>query len=199
MYECSFKALILRDSAQRIEIADQMIKSPFLISLILILTSCACLADTEVYKIVDSKGRIIYTDTPPTNEGADQLVLPPINELPSSGVSDTEILSADTPAFVGYSVFEIVAPLNDSLIYYDQQNIIVQLALMPELQVGHLVQYYLDGTAYGRPVAATSYAVDSLQRGSHTVSARVVTVEGGEVVAKTQSVKVYVQRHFKRN
>jgi hypothetical protein len=180
-------------------IKPQFLKLQSLKPLILILVSCAFLADAEVYKIVDSQGRVTYTDTPPTDESADQLELPPINELPGTYTADTEVLSSDSSVFAGYSVIEIAAPLNESLIYYDQQNIIVQLALVPELQVGHLVQFYLDGTAYGRPMAATSYAIGSLQRGSHSISARVVTAEGGNAIANSESVKVYVQRHFKRN
>ncbi len=169
---------------------------------ILFITSCACLAETEgnkeVYKIVDEAGRITYTDTPPAENGADQLQLPQINHLPVSKPAEADNFLADTAVFAGYSVVDLVAPRDDSLIHYDQQNIIVQLALTPELQSGHFVQFYLDGTAYGRPQAATSYAIGNLQRGSHTVSARVVTA-GGETVANSQSVRVHVQRHFKRN
>jgi hypothetical protein len=177
-----------------------MTKSLFLA--ILLLTSCACLVeaegDKEVYKIVDPAGRVIYTDTPPAENSVDQLELPSINQLPASKPAEADILSAEEAVFAGYSVVELVAPVDDSLVYYDQQNIIVQLALTPELQAGHFVQFYLDGVAYGRPVAAISYAVGNLQRGSHTVSARVVTAEGA-TVANSQSVIVHVQRHFKRN
>ena len=151
-----------------------------------------------MYKIVDEAGRVIYTDTPPAEKSADQLELPTINQLPVSRVAEPEVIPADEVLFAGYSVVDLVAPLNDSLIHFDQQNIIVQLALTPELQVGHFVQFYLDGAAYGLPLAATSYAIGNLQRGSHTVSARVVTT-GGEIVANSQSVRVHVQRHFKRN
>jgi hypothetical protein len=169
---------------------------------ILLITSCACLAEAEgnkeVYKIVDEAGRVIYTDTPPAEERADQLELPPINQMPVSRAAEPEVISADESLFAGYSMVDLVAPQDDSLIHFDQQNIIVQLALTPELQAGHFVQFYLDGAAYGRPLAATSYAIGNLQRGSHRVSARVVTA-GGETVANSQSVKVHVQRHFKRN
>lgn len=175
---------------------DQMIK-PLQLT-VLLFASCACLAESEVYKIVDEAGRVIYTDTPPAEKRSDQLELPPINQLPVSRPAETEVISADKPLFAGYSVVDLVAPLDDSLIHFNQRNIIVQLALTPELQAGHFVQFYLDGTAYGRPLAATSYAIGNLQRGSHRVSARVVTA-GGETVANSQSVRVHVQRHFKRN
>ncbi len=118
---------------------------------ILLFASCACLAESEVYKIVDEAGRVIYTDTPPAEKSADQLELPPINQLPVSRPAELKSYLLDKPLFAGYSVVDLVAPLDDSLIHFDQQNIIVQLALTPELQAGHFVQFYLDGTAYGRP------------------------------------------------
>jgi hypothetical protein len=179
---------------------DQMLKLLFLKELpltILALASCATLADGQVYKIVDAAGQVIYTDTPPADKRAQQLELPPINQLPVSNLEQADKLSSDKQLFGGYSAVNLVAPVDELLVRYDQQNIIVQLALIPELQVGHLVQFYLDGAIYGRPVAATSYSIGNLQRGSHTVSARIVTAEG-ETVANSQSVRVHVQRHFRR-
>ena len=164
---------------------------------ILMLASCGTLAAEQVYKIVDATGRVIYTDTPPADNSAKQLELPPINQLPVSKAEQVDKLSSDNELFGGYSVVDLVAPVDESLVHFDQQNIIVQLALTPELQVGHLVQFYLDGAIYGRPVAATSYSISNLQRGSHTVSARIITAEG-ETVANSQSVRVHVQRHFRR-
>jgi hypothetical protein len=164
---------------------------------VLALASCNALAAEQVYKVVDAMGRVIYTDTPPADNSAKQLELPPINQLPASKAEQAEKLSSDKKLFGGYSVISLVSPVDESLVHYDQQNIIVQLMLAPELQVGHLVQFYLDRAVYGRPVAATSYSIGNLQRGSHTVSARIITAEG-ETVANSQLVRVHVQRHFRR-
>ena len=173
-------------------------KNTLLLCAVLIATGCVSLADAEVYKIVDSTGRVTYTDTPPTDQAGDQIELPPINQVPGSNSAETVDVEPDRgDDFAGYSVVELVTPRDDSLIYYDQRNIIVQLALRPELQVGHLVQFYLDGAAYAEPVAATSYAISDLARGSHSISARIVTAKGA-TVASSRSVTVHVQRHFKR-
>lgn len=173
-----------------------MVKSLF--ATIFLAVSAVCLAETEIYKIVDPAGRVIYTDTPPAENNGDQLQLPPINKLPVSSPAEPAALPAGPEVFAGYSEVDLVAPLDESLVHYDQQEITVQLALAPELQPGHFVQFYLDGVAQGSPIAATSRAIGNLQRGSHRVSARVVT-ENGETVGNSQSVRVYVQRHFKRN
>lgn len=169
-----------------------------LLLICLLVTCAACPGETRVYKIVDAAGRVTYTDSPPAENSATQLQLPPINQLPVSRPAEAAASSADSETFAGYSVIDLAAPLDDSLIHYDQQNIIVQLTLTPELQQGHFVQFYLDGAAYKRPVATTSYAIGNLQRGTHSISARVVTA-GGETVGSSQSVRVHVQRHFKRH
>lgn len=163
----------------------------------LAITSFLCLAEVDVYKIVDETGRVTYTDMPPADKMADQLELPQINQLPNPQIENTGTVLPEVQNFAGYSAVDIVAPINDSIIHYDQQNMVVQLVLAPELQPGHRVQFYLDGAAYGRPVIATSYAMGELERGMHSVSARVVTVEG-DTVANSRSVNVHVQRHFKR-
>lgn len=168
-----------------------------LLLIFLLVTFTAYAGQTKVYKIVDAAGRVTYTDSPPAENSVTQLQLPPINQLPVSKPAEAGASSADPETFAGYSVIELVAPLNDSLIDYDQHNIIVQLALTPELQQGHFVQFYLDGAAYKRPVATTSYAIGNLQRGAHSVSAQVITADG-VTVGSSQSVRVHVQRHFKR-
>jgi hypothetical protein len=165
---------------------------------VLLIGACACQAGAEIYKIVDQAGRVTYTDTPPAEETADPLRLPAINQIPVAKPSETGAVTAEETVFSGYSVVNLVAPVDGSLVRYDQQNIVVQLALTPELQAGHFVQFYLDGATNDLPVAATSYAIGSLERGTHSVSARVVTAEG-QTVANSQSVRVHVQRHFKRN
>mgnify|MGYP006171175531 CR=1 FL=1 len=172
-------------------------QSVILVFTTLAVTSLLCLAEVDVYKIVDETGRVTYTDTPPADKTADQLELPHINQLPNPQVENTDTVLPEIPDFAGYSAVDIVAPINDSVIHYDQQNMVVQMVLAPELQPGHRVQFYLDGAPYGRPVIATSYAMGELERGSHSVSARVVTAEGA-TVANSRSVNVHVQRHFKR-
>ena len=92
----------------------------------------------------------------------------------------------------------LVAPEDDSLVHYDQRDVLVQLTLTPALQPGHLVQFYLDQSAYGKPLAATSYTITDLERGAHTLSARVYSPQG-TVLATAKTVTIHVQRHFIRN
>ena len=166
-----------------------------LFSLALLCTST--LVAASVYKTTDEQGRVTYSDTPSSDQPATEAQLRPINQINTavSPVKDGAV--TESVALSGYSSIAIVAPEADTVISYEQGNIIVQLALTPELQRGHVVQFYLDGKPYRRPVAATSYAVTKPERGTHTVSASVVAADGA-VIASSAPVTVHVQRHFKR-
>ena len=167
----------------------------------LILTSSAAAA---IYKVVDDKGNITYTDAPAAEVAGDEVLLPAINPISSSAPAPTAerpLVPVDTEqvvAFPGYSFAALVSPSDDSLVHFDQPNVLAQLALIPELDADHLVQFYVDGSAAGNPVAKTSLSISGLERGSHRISARVLSSQGAVLVI-TPSVTVHVQRHYKRN
>lgn len=155
-----------------------------------------------VYKVTDDQGNITYTDTTPVETAVEEVLLPPVNKVPtltpavapSPDAADTELL----PVFSGYSFAALVSPLNDSLVHFDQPQVLAQLALTPELGVDHRVQFYVDGSACGHPVATTSHPIAGLERGTHHISARVLSSQGAVLVI-AEPVIVHVQRHFKRN
>ena len=186
---------VLRQKTERVQ--TRPLPCRLLAWLLAALASAICSAEVEVYKVVDGSGAVIYTDTPPMDSNASKLALPSINRLPSGAVVMEDAASAEEKLFAGYSRVEISSPGNDSLIYYDQPQVTVRLALTPELQAGHLVQFMLDGYPHGRPVAETDHIIDNLQRGSHSLSARVLNAKGG-LVGQSAPVTIHVQRHLKR-
>ena len=163
----------------------------------LALFCASTLAAAPVFKTTDEQGRVTYTDTPFADKPAVEAQLRPINQINTAVLPDKDGTVTESAALSGYSSIAIVAPEADTIISYEQGNIIIQLALTPELQRGHVVQFYLDGKPYRKPVAATSYAVTKPERGTHTVSASVVAADGA-VIASSAPVTVHVQRHFKR-
>ena len=186
---------VLRQKTERIQVRP--LPCRILAWLLAALASAICSAEVEVYKVVDGSGAIIYTDTPPTDSNASKLALPSINQLPAISAGEPGEAEVAESAFAGYTRLEITEPGNDSLVYYDQQQITVRLVLTPDLQQGHLVQFMLDGYPRGRPVAETVYTLGNLQRGSHKISARVISAQG-ELVGQARPVNIHVQRHLKR-
>ena len=172
---------------------------------LVISTVVASAMASGVYKVVDDQGNITYTDTPPAETAADEMVLPALNPIsssipPSAPTATRPPVSPDgepVMAFTGYSFAALVTPLNDSLVHFDQPDVLAQLALTPELNADHLVQFYVDGSVAGQPVANTSFSIRGLERGSHRISARVVSAQGAVLVI-APPVTVHVQRHYKR-
>ncbi len=155
----------------------------------------------EVYKVVDQDGNITYTDQPAATATLQKL--PPLNPMPGSipPLGDSELVGPtedESPLFSGYSNAVIVSPENDSVIPHHQVSIIIQLALSPQLQAGHWVQYWFDGAAQGQPVAAMAYQLDNIERGTHILSASIFD-DQGKLVISTPAIRVHVKRSFSRH
>ena len=169
-----------------------------MVVLIAYFASNVSYADEKIYKVVDETGAVIYTDSPPIETDASVTALPAINRLPATDTGETDSIEVNGIPFAGYSTVEIAEPLDDSVIYYDQQQVNVRLALVPELQKGHLVQFTLDGYPHGGPDTKTHRIFTGLQRGSHSLAAQVLNAQG-TLVGQSSPVNIHVQRHFRRN
>ena len=168
---------------------------------VILLVLAAMSQAAEVYKIVDADGNITYTDQPGAS-AAERLNLRRINQAvapaaPAAGVEGEPTANAEAD-LVGYSSARISSPVHQAVILHNQANIIVQLALEPQLQPGHLVRFSVNGVAQGLPVSATAYQLDNIERGSHRIGAAVVDGKNRVLIA-AKPVIVHVKRHFKRN
>jgi len=165
---------------------------------VILLVLAAMSQAAEVYKIVDADGNITYTDQPGAS-AAERLNLRRINQAaaPAVRVEDGPTANAEAD-LVGYSSARISSPVHQAVILHNQANIIVQLALEPQLQPGHLVMFAVNGVAQGLPVSATAYQLDNIERGSHRIGAAVVDGKNRVLIA-AKPVIVHVKRHFKRN
>ena len=165
---------------------------------VILLVLAAMSQAAEVYKIVDADGNITYTDQPGAS-AAERLNLRRINQAAAPAARVEDGPTANTEAgFAGYSSARISSPVHQAVILHNQANIIVQLALEPQLQLGHLVRFSVNGVAQGLPVSATAYQLDNIERGSHSIGAAVVDGKNRVLIA-AKPVIVHVKRHFKRN
>jgi hypothetical protein len=183
---------------------------PFCVAILVTLAISSVVASTvaaAVYKTVDKQGNIIYTDTPPAATAVNEVTLPPINPISSPTDPAPAALPPVPPessdadpvtAFTGYSFIALASPVDGTLVHFDESNLLAQLVLTPGLEADHLVQFYVDGSAYGSAIPSLSLSISGLERGSHRISARVLSSRGA-VLAIAAPVTVHVQRHFKRN
>jgi len=155
-------------------------------------------AATEVYRVVDSEGRVTYTDSPAPDTPSEPVELPPLNtrepvELPV----EAEPLESEESAAVPYTRSRIVQPKQDQTIPPGQLDLVVQLELEPRLQTGHLVKLFHNGKPVGDPLSGTSFVLTDLIRGQHQVWAEVVDAQGKRR-AKSDPVTFHVKRYRPR-
>jgi len=161
----------------------------------MLLLLLAAGAHADVYKSVNEKGEVVYSDQPTPN--AQRMKLP---ELPTYTAPPIPSLSTGTAeskpvASSPYKSVKIVSPENDATIRDNQGVVRVQVALNPPLMIqqGHKIQFYLNGEPHGIPVGTPSISFSNLDRGTYTLTTSVVNVEGA-VLSSAEPVVFHLHR-----
>ncbi|MDZ7788227.1 MAG: DUF4124 domain-containing protein [Halofilum sp. (in: g-proteobacteria)] len=157
-------------------------------------------AASEIYRTTDADGNVVFTDEPPS-ENAEPVELDPLTTVkPVEGEPDgassagTSGEEPDTPSN-GISGIAIAYPENEKGIRHNGGNVPFRVALEPEgatLPRGHQVEIILDGEPRGR-AASTQVTVSPVERGPHTVRARIID-NAGQTRYESESVKFYLLR-----
>lgn len=165
----------------------------FMRSLIyMVLVALASAASADVYRSVDEDGNIIYSDTP--SEGAEKIELreaQTVESQPGTESFEYEPPKSDPPP--RYKEIAITSPQDDEAVRANSGDITIQISINPSLRVGDKLVLFMDGkeVASGR---ATSISLENVNRGTHTLSARVVGRDGKTLVS-SESVKFHLLRH----
>lgn len=163
---------------------------PLLVMLMLLVTG---LAQAEVYKSVNEKGEVVYSDTPV--QGAERMRLPELQTYTPPPVP--KFRTADKPAAKTgiYDSFDFLKPGNESTIRNNLGIVELQLRLEPSLKLrsNHRIQFYMNGERYGPLLDRSAITISNVDRGTHTFSASVFDAGGAEQIS-TPTITVYVQR-----
>jgi len=173
------------------------------ILLVILVIGSAATADT--YRWVDANGVIHFSDRP--HPGAELIELgevqtfsapePVLGAPPATGGSAAPPAGeSDAP---GYEVFRIVQPQPEETIRNNAGILDISLDVSPRIRAGHQINLYLDGEQVsGVPRRATSFTIDGVLRGQHTLRA-VVQDRGGNMVEQSPTVRFYVQQVSTQN
>lgn len=160
------------------------------------LDSGALCADT-IYKHTTPDGQTVFSDQPVP--GAQEVEIPDTNtaEAPAPDPHRPPPPQAQTqpkaPAFKGYTRFAFSSPAPDTYIGDGSGNVTVQLEVEPGLQPEHTVRLLLDGASVEKPRPTTSFNLQNLDRGEHTLEARILSPEG-KVLKRAHAVRFTVFR-----
>lgn len=159
------------------------------------LVLCLSVAEArDVYRWVTPDGTVHYADEP--RPGAARIALPEwvppkIIRPMAPPISRT----ADKPRPVVYEQLVIASPAPEENIHDNQGNVGVTVTLEPDLATAmdHSIQLLLDGQAHGEPAQSLEQQLQGVERGKHTVAARVLD-DNVEVLITSQPVVFYMKR-----
>jgi len=118
-----------------------------LLAALLMLPVLAYAADRkpEVYKWVDDKGVVHYTDKPPS-ENATPAKLPPLQTYKGGTPPDLSRFDKGGGKATGAAQIQVVTPAQDETFRSGERTVPVAVVLTPQLTEGQRLVYLLDGT-----------------------------------------------------
>lgn len=157
----------------------------------------------EVYRFVDDKGNVVFTDSP--QRGAQKLNIEaaPATEMviPSMPASSAAPAAAGTQAkpgvepFTGYQDFSITQPGQNEPLLNTAGNVDVSMSLHPGLRtdLGHGLTLLVDGQPVIENTSRLNLALNNIDRGEHVLEA-FVTDASGQVLIQAVPVRFGLQR-----
>lgn len=175
-----------------VKLAEILMKTLSALSLMLILST----AFADIYKWVDSRGVVHFSDTP--HSGATKIELPEAQSYspPAQSEAPLEHLSPNSehPSNEhAYSKIQITQPDNEATIRNNQGSIAVTVQVEPDLFSEDKLQLIFDGSPLGEPQTNTLFQLSGIYRGAHTLGVQIVDASGS-VLDTSDPITIYMFR-----
>ena len=164
-----------------------------MISALALLLACAGPAAADIYRYVDEDGNVIYSDQP--HPDAEKIPVPEVQTYSAPAFSEPPPPPAAKPEAprIVYLTFGIVSPADDQAVRSNNGSLNVEVLLEPALDKSHQLQLLLDEKPRGEPGTATSWSLENVTRGTHTLLAEIID-DTGAVVNRTEPVTFHLLR-----
>lgn len=147
-------------------------------------------AVAEVYRSVNEKGEVIYTDKP--SPGAEQIEVDEVQTIDAPAEQDFEYTPPQKEQPQRYTKLEITSPANDADIRENTGNVTVNVSLEPALHAGDQLVLYMDGAKVSEGTGS-QFNLTNLDRGTHSLSVAVVDASGKEL-KRSKSIEFHLKR-----
>ncbi len=169
-------------------------KIPYILKSFALLILVAGLATphfihAEVYKSVDKKGRVIYTDKPTPN--SEKVEIKEANTIKSATVPDINDEEPPITLFE-YQQLAITHPANKDIIPNGLVPFDISLNLRPKLQPEHQLQLLIDGQLHSTSLNNT-FRVNSINRGQHKLQVYILDASGNRL-KQSEVIEVFAYR-----
>jgi hypothetical protein len=105
------------------------------------------------------------------------------------------IVEKPKPKPIPQYTISIVSPQPDETFQSSTQEFTVKVDIKPDLEKEDTVVILVDGSQSGEPISSTSITIPPLERGSHTIQAKIIQPKGKG--AESNIVTMFQQRHSK--
>ncbi len=157
-------------------------------------------AAAQIYRVTDADGNVVFTDVPPRpDEEAEPVelgrgstveirsALP--EESSATSWSSTSSDDEDTEEIqqFGYEMLQVVSPENDASVRENAGNVVVSIAINPELRPGNRLQLEMDGKVI-KTTTTKRMNLTEVDRGTHVLRAHVIDDSGDRLISSEPSV-----------
>lgn len=145
-------------------------------------------AHAAIYKSTDAQGNVVYSDSP--TKDAKAIELPPIAIVPSLSaeqIAQANAMRAKARPTANYQL-SFIQPIADEVVR-KPDNIVVALNVSPALANGDNITILLDGVVAAN-ASATSISTEALDRGAHSLTARITDASGKVIREAATTVNV---------
>lgn len=159
-----------------------------LLSLLIALSAGAA----ELWRWKDADGVVHYSDRPVP--GAERIDVRSTQRSTGEFTPQAPLPAAppETPAIL-YTRCSVASPVNDQ-VFNAVRAVTVTLGIEPGLSSDHQVQVFLNGSPYvGWPADALSHTLQDMNRGSYTLSVRVLD-ENGRALCTGPTMNFHVRQ-----
>jgi hypothetical protein len=164
--------------------------------LLSLFISCSVVATETGYRVVHPDGTVEFSDKPiPQGEEIKLREAPTIQFVPatpsSGGTSQSSKPTKEGAALS--STVTITSPQPDETLWADGSGVTVSVSVIPALQGGQTIAISLDGKLVATG-SGTSFRLAEVYRGTHSLSASIIAVDGS-VVSSSSSVSFHMRQH----
>ncbi|KAF7768996.1 hypothetical protein PCIT_a3535 [Pseudoalteromonas citrea] len=154
----------------------------------LVFISCASSADSKVYRWKDDNGNWVFSDVP--RKGAQEVQL---NKSMTMPAVDTKIFDTKIQQQATSYTASITSPNNEQTLRENTGTIYVTGQIEPSFTNGLKVQLTLDGKATGPMQTSTTFVINNVPRGEHTLVLKLYNAQG-KTLAQSDSTTFFLHR-----
>jgi len=157
---------------------------------LLILCLFPLLCSAAVYRWVDNKGSVHYSDKP--RKGAKKTFIPEVQTYEAQQLrSPSPRVTKDSR--LSYSQLVITQPQPETTFRNTTGAVDVQFTLKPELQANDKVQFLLNGKVVASSGSTAGFSFTGINRGTHQIALQVVDGDG-KVLIKSRAITIYMHQ-----